>query len=78
MTRYALQAAGSDPTNGIRARLFIAFDSPNRGAEVPMSIQALASYLRDLEAEQRQTFKNLTSVAARQMLLSSVRECGNG
>jgi hypothetical protein len=80
VTRYALQKAGGNfPASGIRARLFIAFDSPNRGAEVPMSIQALASYFSDLDASRYQTFLNLTSTAARQLLLSSVidRETGD-
>ena len=73
VTRYALQLAGGDfPASGIRARLFIAFDSPNRGAEVPMSLQALASYFSGESEEIGQRLKNLTSPAARQLLLSSV------
>jgi hypothetical protein len=89
VTRYALQWAGCrvdrcvrpfppSDFSDIRARLLIAFDSPNRGAEIPMSIQALASYFRDLDWEQSQKFNNLTSVAARQMLLSSVRNVETG
>lgn len=73
VTRFALQWAGRflHPPD-IRARLFIAFDSPNLGAEIPMSIQAVASYFRDQGFDNERTFKNLTSIAARQLLLSSV------
>lgn len=73
ITRYALQLAGQDfPASGIRARLFIAFDSPNRGAEIPMSIQALLTYVADDDVKAYIRLGNLQSVAARQMLLSSV------
>jgi hypothetical protein len=79
VTRFALQLAGSDfPASDIRARLFIAFDSPNRGAEVPMSLQAVASYFRDRSPDLRQRFANLTSPAARQLLLSSVLDQETG
>jgi hypothetical protein len=52
--------------------LFIAFDSPNRGAEIPMSLQALLSYLADQFEPGNQLLANLSSMAARQLLLSSV------
>jgi hypothetical protein len=49
VTRYALQLAGQNfPASGIRARLFIAFDSPNREAESPTSLQALLAYVADV------------------------------
>jgi hypothetical protein len=74
VTRYALQLVGSRTIeSNIRARLFIAFDSPNRGAEIPMSLQALLSYLADQFAEAgNQLLANLSSMGARQLLLSSV------
>lgn len=78
VTRNALQLAGANRANDIRARLLIAFDSPNLGAEIPMSIQALASYLRDQSDDIYGLFTNLTSIAARQMLLSSVVEQETG
>lgn len=74
VTRYMLQALGALAPSAIRARLFIAFDSPNRGAEIPMSIQALLLHIRNFDAKSHQTFLNLTSVAARQLLLSSLRD----
>jgi Domain of unknown function (DUF4114) len=79
VTRYALQEAGGTfPASGIRARLFIAFDSPNRGAEVPMSLQAITVFTRNDSVNLRQTFLNLTSRAARQLLLSSVDDQNRG
>lgn len=89
VTRYALQLAGCrvdrcvrpfppSDFSDIRARLFIAFDSPNLGAEIPMSLQALASYFRDRGFDQERTFKNLTSTAGRQLLLSSVLDHETG
>lgn len=79
VTRFALQFVGRflHPPD-IRVRLFIALDSPNLGAEIPMSIQALVSYFRDRGYDQERTFKNLTSVAARQLLLSSVLDKETG
>ena len=88
VTRYALQLAGDQRAIGtgatlthgpfapeiIRARLFIAFDSPNRGAEIPMSLQAFVNYFSTDDTELKQIFLNLTSVAARQLLLSSVKD----
>ncbi len=72
-TRYALQLAGEVFPESIRCRLLIAFDSPNRGAEVPMSLQALLSFASGDKHKAHVQFMNLRSMAARQMLLSSVQ-----
>lgn len=84
ITRYALQLAGQNfPASGIRARLFIAFDAPNRGAEIPMSLQALLKYFtefpdeKDRDATIQRRFEILTSASARQMLLSSIDAPGH-
>jgi len=72
VTRLALQQAGANfAASGIKARLFIAFDSPNRGAEIPMSLQAAVTYLKTENDIARGILANLAGPAARQLLLSS-------
>jgi hypothetical protein len=77
VARYALQKAGANFANsGIKASLLIAFDSPNLGAEIPMSLQALVLAAGHPDAESAQgkmLFRNLTSPAAREMLLSTMK-----
>jgi hypothetical protein len=76
--RKALQYAGGinsafgDPSKSqIFPSLFIAYDSPNWGANIPVEIQATLKYLRKNSASAEQMDNNLTSKAAKQMLLIS-------
>lgn len=68
--RHALQTfhsryAGTLPN----VSTYISFDSPQRGALVPMSVQAFLLYVYRLDDDSRIKLANLTSPAAQQMLL---------
>lgn len=77
--RYALQQAGQiagSPTYGktdaIHVRLLIEFDSPNRGANVPMSSQGFLTFFSPLSEDAAKENSNLNSNAAQEMLLETV------
>src|SRR5690606_1176394 len=53
-------------------RLFVSFDSPNLGANIPMALQSTVyfnAYVRKNESSQEVYEKNLNSIAARQLLI---------
>jgi hypothetical protein len=73
IARQMLQNAGKNqgPNGGaIKAGLFIAFDVPNRGAEIPVSIQATARYLASEAGSVEILNSNIGSSSAQQMLLA--------
>lgn len=77
--RYALQLAGEAagvPTYGrddqVHARLLIEFDSPNRGAYVPMSSQGFLNFFSSEDENAAGMNNNLNSSAAQEMLLETV------
>jgi hypothetical protein len=73
IARRMLQNAGKaqGPNGGpIKAGLFISFDAPNRGAEIPMSVQALVRYIQSKDGNAAIMNANIGSVAAGQMLLA--------
>jgi hypothetical protein len=79
VTRLALQTAGRradgqtyGQENGDHARLFIAFDSPNRGAFIPLSSQGFLSLASPVNEGAAISFKNLTGKAASQMLAETI------
>ncbi|HKP94121.1 MAG TPA: hypothetical protein VJ385_00050 [Fibrobacteria bacterium] len=68
--RHALQTfhsrfSGTKPN----VSTYISFDSPQRGALVPMSVQAFLLYVYRLDDDSKIKLANLTSPAAQQMLL---------
>jgi pimeloyl-ACP methyl ester carboxylesterase len=68
-TRYALthMEANSDPH---RVRTWISFDSPQNGANIPLSIQYWVDFFADQSADAAALRDALNSPAARQMLLA--------
>ena len=54
----------------MKASLFISFDTPNRGAEIPMSIQAMVRYIQSQNGDAQILNNNIGGVAAGQMLLA--------
>ena len=79
VSRLALQTAGQraggptygDP-DGVHVKLFIAWDSPNRGANVPLSSQGFLSIVSKVDEGTACSYTNLTSQAANQMLLETI------
>jgi hypothetical protein len=72
IARRMLEDAGKSqgPSGGpIKARLFISFDAPNRGAVIPVSVQAMVRYLRDDNGSAEVFNSNIGSVGAGQMLM---------
>jgi hypothetical protein len=69
MLELAGKAQGS-AGGAVKAGLFISFDAPNRGAEIPMSIQAMVRYIQSQNSSAQVLNSNIGSVAAGQMLLS--------
>lgn len=77
--RYALQKAGQTAgsptygrTDGLHVRMLIEFDSPNRGANVPMSSQGFLDFFSSEDENAAGMKNNLNSNAAQQMLLETV------
>ena len=73
IARRMLQDAGvrQGPSGGaMKASLFISFDTPNRGAEIPMSIQAMVRYIQSQNGDAQILNSNIGGVAAGQMLLA--------
>ncbi len=48
---------------------FVAFDTPNRGAVIPISLQAFVEYLQAEDPDVAKVYKNLAGPAAQEMLL---------
>ncbi len=76
ITRYALTYMEQ---NGLdhEAGLWVSFDSPHRGANVPISLQYLVNYLAENGAGEEMIFMRdiqLNSAAAKQMLLDHYAE----
>jgi len=62
-------------------RLFISFDSPQRGANIPLGIQYWLKFFKDNSEEVENGLKQINSIAAKQMLLvhyKSDNEHANG
>lgn len=71
ITRYALKYMEN---NGMdhKTRLFIAFDSPNHGANIPIGIQSAifySGYYKDMEDAKNKYDTRLATPAAKQMLI---------
>ena len=82
ITRYALRwmeqqyALGQTQLNP-NCRLWVSFDSPNHGANIPFNLQETIRYLGDVqEVEAAQTFlrQQLRAPAAREMLISQIKD----
>jgi len=74
---YALQKLGGQlDQNGdtkIKVRSFIAFDTPNRGSDVPMALQATIRYLNEQDDRTKIFQNNLLSKAGGQMLIKQIK-----
>ncbi len=73
IARQMLQNAGvvqGSVGGPIKCGLYISFDVPNRGAEIPMSIQAMVRYLQSQNSDASILNINLASTSAGQMLLA--------
>jgi hypothetical protein len=53
---------------------FIAFDSPNRGAVIPMNVQNFIDYFSGLNQSAKTLHSNLNSPAAKQMLVTHITQ----
>ena len=52
-------------------RLFVSIDSPHRGANIPLGLNGLVSLLSVPSAEAAMFYESLTSIAAKQLLIST-------
>jgi len=59
-------------------RLFVSFDSPQRGANIPLGDQYFLEYFADYSAEALANLNKLKTPAARQMLVYSVSHFSDG
>lgn len=80
ITRYALAymekkfAETSDANWQHNTRIWVAFDSPNHGANVPLGDQALIKMLADDSIEALKSFNKLQTIAANEMLVNYYKE----
>ena len=80
ITRYALAymekkfAQTGSPTWKHNTRIWVAFDSPNLGANVPLGDQALIKILGSDNVEAQKSFNKLQAVAASELLINSYKE----
>ncbi|MFE6159872.1 esterase/lipase family protein [Streptomyces sp. NPDC056486] len=73
VTRYALAKMEHD-NDDHETELYFSFDSPHRGAWIPIALQSFAHYIRRLNA----AFSNqMNSPAARQLLWQHISEWGD-
>jgi hypothetical protein len=72
VTRYALAKMESEAIDH-RTALYFSWDSPHRGAWIPIGLQALAHHLRDDEPAMS---ARINSPAARQLLWRHIEEVG--
>lgn len=76
ITRYALAymekkfAETGDATWQHNTRIWVAFDSPNLGANVPIGAQSLIASLGSDSPEAQESFKKLQTIAANEMLVN--------
>jgi hypothetical protein len=68
VTRYALSYMEHNSIYH-RVRLFVSFDSPQKGANIPLGAQHWVSFFSDQSAEAAALLEGLNSPAARQMLV---------
>ncbi|MFF3643859.1 esterase/lipase family protein [Streptomyces sp. NPDC002564] len=76
VTRYALAKMEHDggTENDHQTELYFSYDSPHRGAWIPVALQSFAHYIRKLNA----AFSNqMNSPAARQLLWQHISEWGD-
>ncbi|MFI7321672.1 esterase/lipase family protein [Streptomyces venezuelae] len=76
VTRYALAKMEHEggQANDHQTALYFSYDSPHRGAWIPIALQAFAHYIRSLNA----AFSNqMNSPAARQLLWQHISEWGD-
>lgn len=77
VTRYALakmEHDGGTGENDHQTALYFSYDSPHRGAWIPVALQSFAHYIRRLNA----AFSNqMNSPAARQLLWQHISEWGD-
>jgi Secretion system C-terminal sorting domain len=75
ISRYALAymekkfAETGLPEWNHNTRIWVAFDSPNHGANIPMADQAFLSVLADEDPDALKSYENLQSIAARELLI---------
>jgi hypothetical protein len=72
VTRYALAKMEHENQNDHHAALYFSYDSPHRGAWIPICLQALAHFLRPVAPKMSD---QINSSAARQLLLWHIAEC---
>ncbi|MFE0174125.1 esterase/lipase family protein [Streptomyces sp. NPDC059002] len=73
VTRYALAKMEHDDENH-ETKLYFSYDSPHRGAWIPIALQSFAHYIRRLNS----AFSNqMNSPAARQLLWQHIAEWGD-
>ncbi|WP_055529882.1 hypothetical protein [Streptomyces alboniger] len=73
VTRYALAKMEHDggPENDHQTALYFSYDSPHRGAWIPLALQSFAHYIRRLNAA---FSEQINSPAARQLLWQHITE----
>ncbi|WJV47926.1 esterase/lipase family protein [Streptomyces flavofungini] len=72
VTRYALAKMESEPGGPDHGtRLYFSYDSPHRGAWIPIALQAFAHYIRKLDAR---FSDQINSAASRQLLAQHIAE----
>lgn len=80
ITRYALAymekkfAETGDATWQHNTRIWVAFDSPNHGANVPLGDQSLIKMLANDSVEALKSFNKLQTIAANEMLVNYYKE----
>ncbi len=67
-TRYAL-AYMEQHGKTHNTRLWVSFDSPHKGANIPIGVQQFANYFESISSEAGEALDQLNSPAARQMLI---------
>lgn len=76
ISRYALKYMENNSMNH-NTRLFVAFDSPNLGANIPIGLQGaicFGAYINNDEFSLDKYTNSIRSIAARQMLIHQVRD----
>ena len=76
ISRYALKYMENNSMNH-NTRLFVAFDSPNLGANIPLGLQGaiwFGAYINNDEFSLDKYTNSIRSIAARQMLIHQIRD----
>lgn len=71
VTRYALARMEFDGEHDHQTQLYFSYDSPHRGAWIPIALQAFAHYIRKLDAR---FSHQINSPASRQLLAQHIAE----